>query len=117
MGAVLFAWNPLPIVGSIGLIIVGFAEAPVLPMLMTTTPQRAGIEHAENGVSLQMSFVGLGSAILPGLIGTVGKNFGLETMTITFTVLAIIAFVFHELARMNHAEALPLSSSISPSES
>ncbi len=112
VGAFLFAWNPLPIVGSIGLIIVGFAEAPVFPMLMTTTPQRVGIEHAENGVSLQMSFVGLGSAILPGLIGTIGKNLGLETMTITFTVLAIVAFVFYELAQLAHADRLVISRTI-----
>lgn len=102
VGAFMFAWNPLPIIGSIGLIIIGFAEAPVFPILMTTTPQRVGIEHAENGVSLQMSFVGAGSAILPGLIGTIGKNFGLETMAATFAVMAVITFVFHELARLGH---------------
>lgn len=102
VGTILFAWNPLPIVGSIGLIIIGFAEAPVFPMLMTTTPQRVGLEHAENGVSLQMSFVGIGSAILPGLIGTIGKNFGLESMTTAFAVMAIAAFVFHELAQLAH---------------
>jgi fucose permease len=94
----MFAWNPLPIIGSVGLIITGFAEAPVFPMLMTTTPQRVGMEHAENGVSLQMSSVGVGSAILPGLIGTIGNNFGLETMTTTFAALAVIAFISHELS-------------------
>lgn len=104
VGAVLFAWNPLPIIGSIGLILVGFAEAPIFPMLMTTTPQRVGIEHAENGVSLQMTFVGIGSAILPGLIGTIGKNLGLETMGITFVLLAVAALVFYELARLSHAD-------------
>src|SRR5579859_6008631 len=99
-GTILFAWNPLPIFGSLGLIIIGFAEAPIFPMLMTTTPQRVGLENAENAVSLQMGFVGVGSAILPGLIGTIGKNFGLETMTLTFAVMAVFAFVFHELARL-----------------
>jgi len=98
VGVFLFAWNPLPIVGSIGLIITGFAEAPVFPTLMTTTPQRVGVEHAENGVSLQMSFVGVGSAILPGLIGTIGKDFGLEAMAATFAVMGVIAFGCHELA-------------------
>jgi fucose permease len=98
VGTFMFAWNPLPIIGSVGLIITGFAEAPVFPMLMTTTPQRVGMEHAENGVSLQMSSVGVGSAILPGLIGTIGNNFGLETMTTTFAALAVIAFISHELS-------------------
>ena len=109
VGACLFAWNPLPVIGALGLIITGVAEAPVFPMLMTTTPQRVGMEHAENGVSLQMSFVGVGSAILPGLIGTLGKNFGLETMTTTFAVMAVITFIFHELARLTHAGRPALS--------
>jgi fucose permease len=99
-GTLIFAWNPLPVIGSIGLIVVGFAEAPIFAMLMTTTPQRVGLEHAENGVSLQMVSVGIGSAILPGLIGTIGKNFGLESMTIAFVAVAVVAFVFHELARL-----------------
>jgi fucose permease len=108
-GTFLFAWNPLPIIGSIGLILIGFAEAPIFPMLMTTTPQRLGMEHAENGVSLQMSFVGVGAAILPGLIGTIGVSFGLESMTVTFAAMAVIAFVFHELARLAHADRPVLS--------
>lgn len=103
VGVVLFAWNPLPLIGSIGLIITGFAEAPIFPMLMTTTPQRVGMEHAENGVSLQMSFVGVGSAILPGLIGTIGKTYSVEAMTTAFVVMAVIAFAFHELARLGGA--------------
>jgi fucose permease len=102
VGTLMFAWNPLPIMGSIGLIVVGFAEAPIFAMLMTTTPQRVGLEHAENGVSLQMACVGIGSAILPGLIGTIGKNFGLETMTTAFAAVTVIALVFHELARLAH---------------
>lgn len=108
-GAVLFAWNPLPIIGEIGLIVVGFAEAPVFAMLMTTTPQRVGLEHAENGVSLQMASVGLGSAIFPGLIGTLGKTFGLETMTLAFVAMAVLTMVFHELARVYRAKPLVLS--------
>ena len=99
VGTFLFAWNPLPIIGSIGLIITGFAEAPVFAMLMMTTPQRVGMVHAENGVSLQMGFVGIGSAVLPGLIGIIGNHFGLETMPAVFTAMAVIVLIFHELAR------------------
>lgn len=108
VGAVLLAWNPLPLIGSIGLILTGFAEAPIFAMLMTTTPQRFGLEHAENGVSLQMVAVGLGSAIFPGLIGTIGKTYGLESMTLTFVVLAVLAFIAHELARLAHVNSRPV---------
>ncbi len=109
VGAFMFAWNPLPLIGSLGLILTGFAQAPIFPMLMTTTPQRVGMEHAENGVSLQMSFVGVGAAILPGLIGTIGKTFGLETMATTFAVMAVITLIFHELARVAQAGRPALS--------
>ena len=101
VGAIFFAWNPLPIVGSIGLIIVGFAEAPVFAMLMSTTPERMGLEHAENGVTMQMVSVGIGGAIIPGLIGTIGKHYGLETMTMTFAAMAIATLVLHELAHIS----------------
>ncbi|MBK9121551.1 MAG: MFS transporter [Chloroflexi bacterium] len=103
-GTLLLAWNPLPIVGEIGLILVGFASAPIFAMLMMTTPQRFGLEHAENGVSLQMVSVGIGSAIFPGLIGTIGRTFGLESMTIAFVALAVLSFAAHEFARMAHAK-------------
>lgn len=113
VGALMFAWNPLPVAGQAGLILIGFAEAPIFAMLMTTTPQRVGLEHAENGVSLQMMCVGLGGAILPGLIGTIGKNFGLESMTLTFAALAFIAFIFHELSQIAHTRQQPVLNSAS----
>ncbi len=109
-GTLMLAWNPLPLIGSLGLIITGFAEAPIFAMLMTSTPQRVGLEHAENGVSLQMACVGIGSAILPGLIGTIGKTFGLETMTTAFAMMAVITLIFHELAHLAHAGRPALSS-------
>jgi len=37
------------------------------------------------------------------LIGTIGMHFGLETMTATFTAVAIVAFVFHELAHLTRS--------------
>jgi fucose permease len=97
VGVVIFWWNPANIGGFIGLAIIGVAQAPIFPLLMSDTAQRVGVEHAENGISMQMGAVGLGSAILPGLLGTIGKNFGLETMAATFVVMSVIVFGFHEL--------------------
>ncbi|MEP7289499.1 MAG: MFS transporter [Chloroflexota bacterium] len=110
VGAALFWWNPVPAVGLLGLVILGVAQAPVFPLLMMGTAKRIGAEHAENGISIQMGAVGIGAAILPGLIGTVGKNFGLEAMSLVFVIMALLAFVFHELARLGHAERPVLTS-------
>jgi fucose permease len=97
IGTALFAWNVIPAVGFLGLIIVGGAQAPIFPMLMSNTAHRVGAEHAENSVSLQMGAVGIGGAVLPSLIGTFGRIYGLETMTILFFIVAILVFACHEL--------------------
>ncbi len=110
-GALLFWWNPLIMVSLIGLVILGFAQAPVFPMLISDTAPRVGTEHAENTISLQMGAVGIGTAILPGLLGTVGSVYGLEAMTQAFVLLAVLVFFFHELSRLRgiaHASTSPL---------
>ncbi len=99
-GALLFWWNPVSAVSVIGLMIVGFAQAPVFPMLISDTAPRVGAEHAENTISLQMGAVGIGTAILPGLLGAVGNAFGLEVMAACFVLLAVLVLFFHELSRL-----------------
>ena len=115
-GAFLFLWNPVNAVGLIGLIVLGFAQAPVFPMFMAGTARRVGATHAANAISLQMGGVGLGAAILPGLIGTIGKNFGLETMALVFFVLAVVVFALHEFLRTRPSQ-LPAAPIVSPVES
>ncbi|HLY27433.1 MAG TPA: MFS transporter [Aggregatilineales bacterium] len=97
LGAFLFWWNPVEWVGFAGLVIVGAAQAPIFPMMMAGTAQRVGNEHAENTISMQMGAVGIGAAILPGLIGSIGTTFGLEKMALAFVVMGIIIVVLHEL--------------------
>lgn len=104
ISAALFWWNPVNAVGLLGLVVIGFVQAPIFPMMMTDTARRIGAEHAENTISMQMGAVGIGAALLPGLIGTVGKNFGLEMMTAVFLIMAALVFVSHEVTRARRVE-------------
>lgn len=88
-------WNPTPAVGIAALLAIGFVEAPIFPLLMAGTRRRVGPAHAENAVALQMFGSGIASALLPGLIGTIGRRFGLEAMPPAFTALAVVALVCH----------------------
>jgi fucose permease len=106
VGTVLLWWNPSTTANNMALLILGLVQAPIFPLLMVGTAKRVGPEHAENGISMQMSAVGIGAAFLPGAIGTIGKNFGLEMMAASFVVMAIFVFAFHELTRINHAESV-----------
>jgi fucose permease len=110
VGAVLFWWNPIQVVGLFGLIVVGFAQAPIFAMFMAGTERRVGSVHAENTINLQMSAAGIGTAMLPGFIGTLGKNYGLETMAAVFVLMAVIVVIFHELTLMRRVQEPILTS-------
>ncbi len=110
-GAVLFFWNPTNTVGLIGLLILGFAQAPVFPMFMAGTAKRVGPTHAANAISLQMGGVGIGTAVMPSLIGTLGKNYRLEVMALVFLVLSIVVFAFHEFLRTRPSQAIAVPAS------
>jgi fucose permease len=107
-GVALFWWNGLPNIGFLGLIVVGFSQAPVFPLLMSSTANRVGVEHAENTIGLQMGAVGIGGAVLPGLIGTLGAHFGLETMATGFLVTSLLVFTFHELAQNRRSQTVAI---------
>lgn len=107
VGAFLFMWNPAQWVGLGALVLIGVAQGPVFAMLISGTEERVGTRHTANGISIQMGGVGLGTMILPGLIGTIGKNYGLEMMAVTIVILSFVAFGFHELTqRLPHEPAL-----------
>jgi fucose permease len=52
-----------------GLFIMGFALAPIFPLLIATTAARVGREHADNAIGVQMASAMIGGAAVPWLIG------------------------------------------------
>ena len=82
VGAVIFWWNPLPLVGVLGVFLVGFAMAPIFPGLVSSTSQRVGAHHAANTIGIQMSAATLGGALLPALAGFLAQRFSLEAIPV-----------------------------------
>lgn len=80
VGSVFFLWNPLPIIGVLGVFVVGFAMAPMFAGLISSTRQRVGNAHAANAIGIQISAAGLGGAILPSLAGYLAERFSLEAI-------------------------------------
>ena len=48
---------------------------------------------------------------MPSLIGTLGKNYGLEVMALVFLVLSIVVFAFHEFLRTRPSQAIAVPAS------
>lgn len=86
VGSILFMWNPLPMVGVLGVFVVGFAMAPIFPGLISSTSQRVGEHHAANTIGIQMSAAGLGGALLPALAGFLAQRFSLEAIPVMLVV-------------------------------
>src|SRR5258708_28514463 len=87
-GAVLLWWNPVNAVGLLGLFLIGVAQAPIFPLLMTGTARRVGAEHAENTISLQMGAVGIGGRPFSRLIRSLRKEMWVGEETLVFIGIA-----------------------------
>jgi fucose permease len=105
VGAILFWWNPIPLVGIAGVFIVGFALAPIFPGLVSSTSQRVGQRHAGNTIGIQMSAAGLGGALLPSLAGYMAERISLETIPVMLSVSLLGLLILYWLStRVEMAE-------------
>ncbi len=82
IGAVLLWLAPSSWVSIAGIIIIGFAIAPVFPAMVSATAQRVGKEHVNNTIGMQIAGAGIGGATLPTLAGTLARTFSLEVIPI-----------------------------------
>lgn len=96
-GALLFWLEPSRLSSYFGLMLIGFAIAPIFASLISLTPGRVGREHADNAIGFQIAAAGLGGASLTALVGVVAASAGLGTIGIAIVALTVLLFVFHEV--------------------
>lgn len=80
-----------------GLALIGFAMAPVFPLLTSATPRRLGERKAQHVVGFQVGAASLGIAALPGLAGIFAARIGVEIIGPFLLAQCIVLFVLHEL--------------------
>ncbi|MBZ0288776.1 MAG: MFS transporter, partial [Anaerolineae bacterium] len=96
VGAFMIWLNPSALFSFIGLALLGFSLAPVMPTLIADTPRRVGAAHAPNTIGFQFSAAAFGSALLPGFGAALAERVSMETIPLFLAVLAVISFVVHE---------------------
>ena len=87
LGVCLLAWNPTEVTNLLAVALIGFSIAPIFPALMSGTSQRVGEHYAANTIGMQMSATGLGTAVIPSLLGVLAKRVSLEIIPICFGVV------------------------------
>ncbi|PWU46823.1 MFS transporter [Micromonospora sp. S4605] len=78
-----------------GLAVVGFAAAPVFPLLTLTTADRVGPAHADRAIGLQIGTAGLGGALIPAGIGVLLGNTSVELLGPALLLLALALLALH----------------------
>lgn len=97
-GAVLIA---LPAPGAVtvaGLVVLGFAAAPVFPLLTLSTAERVGRQHADRVIGVQIGAAGIGAALIPAGLGVLLGDISVRLLGPALTVLAVALLVVHAAA-------------------
>lgn len=80
LGVVLLVWNPSEAANLLAVALIGFSIAPIFPALTSGTSQRVGAQFAANTIGMQMAASGLGTAVIPSLLGILARRFSLEVV-------------------------------------
>ncbi len=98
LGAALLVWNPSQVANLVAVALIGFSIAPIFPAFMSGTSQRVGEKFAANTIGMQMTASGLGTAIIPSLLGVLARRFSLEVIPTCLVVVLLGLFGFYRLS-------------------
>ena len=98
LGALLLWWNPFELANVLAVMMIGLAVAPVFPGLISGTSRRVGPKFAANTIGMQMAASGLGSAIIPGMLGVLARRFSLEFIPIFLAATFITLLALYRLS-------------------
>jgi len=96
--ALVIWWAPHATVGLAGLAALGFAFAPIFPLLVAITPERLGHRYVTQAVGLQVAVAYLGTAALPGTAGALAATLGLEVIPPFVVGGTLVLGLLHEAA-------------------
>lgn len=98
VGTGLLIWNPVPISNLIAVGIIGVSIAPIFPGMTSGTSSRVGAHHAANTIGMQMAATGLGTALLPSLMGVLARQISLEIIPVVLLATYAVLLGFYALA-------------------
>lgn len=96
VGALLLWLEPTPALSVVGLMLIGFAFAPIFASLISLTPGRVGTAHANSAIGFQIAAAGLGGAALTALIGVLTRAAGLEVIGLCLVTAAVLLLLCYE---------------------
>jgi fucose permease len=110
LGAGLLIWNPSEMANVLAVAIIGLSIAPIFPAMMSGTRVRVGEAYAANTIGMQMAATGLGTAVIPSLMGVLARQISLEVIPVCLLTVYVGLFGFYILAVLfRKKQAAPVS--------
>jgi fucose permease len=96
VGAVVVALNLSGAVTLVGMMVVGFAIAPIFAGLVSDTGNRVPPEHVANTIGIQISAAGIGVAVVPSIAGLIANRSGnLEFLPLYLVGIIVLMLVLY----------------------
>ncbi len=99
VGVVVFWLNPAEWAGPAALVVMGLALGPIFPLQTTLTPQRVGVAYTPTAVGYQLAAAMVGAAVIPGGLGILVSQLGLEVVGSVLVVTAVLLVGSIEMLR------------------
>ena len=97
IGGALMWWQAADLLSFLGLVLMGLAEGPVFPSLMSETPRRVSTDHVDNTVGFQVAASSLGGSALSSLAGVIAESTTLEIISPLILLCSVALFSLHEV--------------------
>ncbi len=98
LGAGLLIWDPSETANVLAVAVIGLSIAPIFPAMMSGTRTRVGVHFAANTIGMQMAATGLGTAVIPSLMGVLARQISLEIIPVFLLALYAALFGLFTLA-------------------
>jgi len=105
IGSALIWWHPTNTLSFLGLALMGIAEGPIFPSLISDTPRRVDAGHVDTTIGFQVAAASLGAAALSSLAGVLAERVSLEILGPFLVVCTALMFTLHETV-VRHAEGV-----------
>jgi fucose permease len=93
-----FLWLDPGGIGFVALAPLGFALAPVFPVLVAVTPERLGVHRAARAIGMQIAASSVGGVGIPGMMGITAQAFGVSSLAPMLACWAIGLAALHGVA-------------------
>ncbi|MET3114533.1 fucose permease [Pedobacter sp. CG_S7] len=99
-GTFLLAINQSHFLNLTGIILIGVANAPIFPCLISITPLQVGVKHSANVIGFLISAAMIGGAILPWFSGYLTVYFGWEIIPLMYLIEAVLLLTLYSVSRL-----------------